>query len=264
MKKAKKEFKKVIKEADKKTLVVYFILRILVIICMIREILNGNFENAMICVLALILFLVPSFLERTLKIDFPTTLEILILLFIFSAEILGEIENFYGKYEMFDDVLHTINGFACASIGFSLVNILNENTNSLKLSPFFVSLVGFCFSMTIGVAWEFLEYNADKYLGLDMQKDTYINEIKTVTLDPEQSNHVVSYKDIEYTILYDKNDNEIIKIDNYLDIGLNDTMEDLKVNFIGAIAFSIFGYLHIKNNKKYKLAGNFITTKVRG
>ena len=62
----------------------------------------------------------------------------------------------------------------------------------------------------------------------------------------------------------DKNDNEIIKIDNYLDIGLNDTMEDLKVNFIGAIAFSIFGYLHIKNNKKYKLAGNFITTKVRG
>ena len=96
MKKAKKEFKKVIKEADKKTLVVYFKLRILVIICMIREILNGNFENAMICVLALILFLVPSFLERTLKIDFPTTLEILILLFIFSAEILGEIENFYG------------------------------------------------------------------------------------------------------------------------------------------------------------------------
>jgi len=264
MKKVKKEIKKVLNSSDKKTLVVYFILRILVIFSMIREILNGNFENAMICILALVLFLVPSFLERTLKIDFPTTLEILILLFIFSAEILGEIENFYGKYSMFDDILHTINGFACASIGFSLVNILNENTNYLKLSSFFVALVGFCFSMTIGVAWEFLEYSVDKYLGLDMQKDTYVNEIKTVMLDPKQNNQVITYKDIDYTVLYNKDGQKIVEIDNYLDLGLNDTMEDLKVNFIGATVFSIFGYLYIKNDKKYKLAGSFITTKVTG
>lgn len=257
------KIKKAIKEVDKKTLIVYFVLRVLVIFSMIRALLNGNFENAMICVLALILFLVPSFLEKTLKIDFPPTLEILILLFIFSAEILGEIENFYGKYAMFDDVLHTINGFACASIGFSLVNILNENTSSLKLSPFFVVLVGFCFSMTIGVCWEFLEYSVDKYLGLDMQKDSYIEEIKTVELDPNQSNTVINFRNIDYTILYDKNGNEIVKIDKYLDIGLNDTMIDLKVNFIGAFIFSVFGYLYIKNKDKYKLAESFITKKVK-
>lgn len=262
MKKTRKEIKKAIKEADKKTLIVYFVLRVLVIVSMVRAILTGNFENAMICVLALVLFLVPSFLEKTLKIDFPPTLEILILLFIFSAEILGEIENFYGKYEMFDDILHVINGFACASIGFSLVNILNENTNYLQLSPFFVALVGFCFSMTIGVCWEFLEYNADKYLGLDMQKDSYINQINTVELDPNKNNNVIVFNNIDYTILYDENDNEIIRIDNYLDIGLNDTMKDLKVNLIGAFIYSVFGFLYIRNNDKYKLAGTFITKKV--
>ena len=170
----KKKIKKAFKEADKKTIVVYFVLRILVILCLVRELINGNYENALICILALILFLVPSFLERTLKIEFPTTLEIIILMFIFSAEILGEINNFYGKFELFDDILHTINGFACASIGFSLVYILNGNIESLKLSPFFVSLVGFCFSMTIGVCWEFLENSIDTKLGFDMQKDEYV------------------------------------------------------------------------------------------
>lgn len=258
----KKKIKKAFANADKKTIVVYFVLRVLVILCMIREIINDNYENALICVLALILFLVPSFLERTLKIDFPTTLEIIILIFIFSAEILGEIDNFYGKYEIFDDILHTINGFACASIGFSLVYILNGNIESLKLSPLFVALVGFCFSMTIGVAWEFLEYTVDYNLGLDMQKDQYVNQIKTVTLDPEQNNQVVKINNIDYTILYDKEGNEIKKIDNYLDIGLHDTMWDLAVNFVGAIIFSIFGYLYIKNHEKYKLAGKFITKKV--
>lgn len=257
-----KKIKEAVKESNKASVIVYFILRFLVILCLIREICYGNFENALICVLALILFLVPAFLEKTLKIEFPTTLEILIFVFIFSAEILGEINNFYGKYELFDDILHAINGFACASIGFSSVYILNEKTKSLKLSPFFVALVSFCFSMTIGILWEFFEYNADKYLGLDMQKDTYVENINTVILDPEESNKVIKIEDIEYTILYDKDGKELTKIDNYLDLGIHDTMEDLKVNFIGAFVFSIYGYLYTINNKKYKLAGKFITKKV--
>ncbi len=257
-----KKIKEAIKESNKASVIVYFILRFLVIICFIREVCYGNFENALICVLALILFLVPAFLEKTLKIEFPTTLEILIFIFIFSAEILGEINNFYGKYELFDDILHAINGFACASIGFSSVYILNEKTNSLKLSPFFIALVSFCFSMTIGVAWEFFEYGADKYLGLDMQKDKYVENIKTVTLDPKESNKVIRIDDIDYTILYNKDGKELAKIDNYLDLGIHDTMEDLKVNFIGAFVFSVYGYLYTINNKKYKLAGKFITKKV--
>lgn len=257
----RKKIKKVFKESGKKTIIVYFILRILVILCMIREIINGNFENALTCVLALILFLVPSFLEKTLKIDFPTTLEIIILIFIFSAEILGEIDNFYGRYQMFDDLLHTINGFACASIGFSLVYILNQNIDSMQLSPLFVSLVAFCFSMTIGIAWEFLEYTADTKLGLDMQKDQYVTELRTVSLDPEQNNNVITIENISYTIVYDKDGNELARIDNYLDIGLHDTIEDLIVNFVGAFTFSIFGYLYIKNNEKYKIAEKFITRK---
>lgn len=261
MKKRYQKIKNACKNSDKKTLTIYIILRILTIICMIRELANGNIQNALLCILSLILFLLPVFIEKKFKVDLPSILEIFIFLFIFAAEILGEINNFYGTIPFWDTILHTINGFLCASVGFSLVYILNEKTNLLHLSPLFVALVAFCFSMTVGALWEVFEYSMDNIFKWDMQKDEYVYNIQTVTLDPENNNNVIAIKNIDHTILYDKNNNEIIKIDGYLDIGLNDTIEDLIVNLIGAITFSIFGYLYIINQEKYKLAGAFITKK---
>ena len=108
-----------IKDFDKKTIAVYFTLRLLVILVMIIQILHGNWEAVFLCVLTLFLFLVPFFIDKKLKIDLPTPLEIVILLFIFAAEILGEIQNFYGIFLYWDMLLHTLNGFFCFSIGFS-------------------------------------------------------------------------------------------------------------------------------------------------
>jgi len=250
-----------LKKKHKGPLITYFILRTLVIICMIREIMNGNFQNALLCVLSLVLFLLPSLAEKKFKIDLPNVLEIIIMLFIFSAEILGEINNFYGIYSHFDSALHTLNGFLCASIGFSLVYLLNENIESFKLSPLFVCLVAFSFSMTIGVMWEAFEYGMDTFFNLDMQKDTYIKKINTVELDQTFTNTVINVNDINKTILYDKYNKEITTLNGYLDIGLNDTMKDLLVNFIGAIVFSILGYLYLKNKDKYKVIVHFLPTK---
>lgn len=256
-----KKIKKFYAYSDKKTLFVYVLLRVLIIFCMIRELFHGNMQNVMLCVLSLILFLLPNFVEKKFKIDFPSTLEIIIFIFIFAAEILGEINNFYGNFPGWDTLLHTINGFLCASIGFSLVYLLNENSDKIDLSPIFVVLVSFCFSMTVGVAWEFFEYGMDTIFKTDMQKDWYVSDLRTVTLDPEQDNNVVSYNGIDYTILYDKNNNKLVQLDGYLDIGLHDTMKDLIVNFIGAVVYSFFGYLYIIDHDRHKLAGKFITKK---
>jgi hypothetical protein len=113
--------------------------------------------------------------------------------------------------------------------------------------------------MTIGVSWEFFEYFADNsFLNTDMQKDTYIETINTVKTDPTKSNKIIKYKDIEYTILYDKDNKEIATLTNYIDIGLHDTIKDLGVNFIGAVVFSIFGYLYILNREKYNFLDHFL------
>lgn len=252
-----------IKDFDKKTIAVYFTVRLLVILVMIIQILHGNWEAVFLCVLTLFLFLVPFFIDKKLKIDLPTPLEIVILLFIFAAEILGEIQNFYGIFPYWDMLLHTLNGFLCGAIGFSLIDILNENKNkkkTFKLSPIYVALVAFCFSMTIGVLWEFFEYGVDKVMKYDMQKDKIVENISSVLLNENGENVPVILENILSTTIYYQENGEIREenIKGYLDIGLNDTMEDLLVNFIGAFTFSIFGYLYIKNREKYRLVEGFI------
>lgn len=246
----------------KATAIVYFILRFLVIVTMILQFLKGNYENVFMCALTLVLFLIPIIIERKLNIKLPNTLEIIIFLFIFSAEILGEVQNFYGIFKHWDTILHTLNGFLCAAIGFSMIDILNRSTKFHKrLTPVFVALVAFCFSMTVGVLWEFIEYGMDKTFNTDMQKDRVLSSISSTLLNEEGKNKEIIIKDIEKTVIEGKVNGEksLITIDNgFLDIGINDTMKDLIVNFIGAIVFSILGLLYIKNRDEYKFTERFM------
>lgn len=255
---------KAFKETPKSTLIVYLTLRLLVIVSLIRQIFLGEWDNALLCILSLFLFTIPTFLERKLKIDLPNLLECVILCFIFSAEILGEINNFYLRIPHWDTILHTLNGFLAAGVGFSLFDLLNKNSKKINLSPLFLSIVAFSFSMTIGVLWEIFEYTTDNTITLDMQKDEIIYKISSVTLNEEQNNKTKIIDKIKYTEIYNvDNEGNIVKtyIDGYLDIGLNDTMHDLIVNFIGASCFSIFGFLYIINRDKYKFIEHFVVKK---
>ena len=241
-------------------LTIYLVLRILVVATMVAQFFNGNYENVMLCVLTLVLFMLPSFCERRLHIDLPDTLEVIVLLFIFSAEILGEIQEFYILIPGWDTVLHTLNGFLCAAIGFSIVNILNgDKHTSMHLSPFYMAVTAFCFSMTIGVLWEFFEWGMDNLVGLDMQKDTVLTGFNTVMLDPQGRNVAYHVRNVTDTILVFADGSTMsMGLGGYLDIGLMDTMKDLLVNLIGAVVFSVFGYFYVKSKGKGKVARNFI------
>ena len=235
--------------------IVYFTLRILVIVMMILQLLNRNYENVFLCALTLVLLIMPSLVQITFKVELPTTLEIIILIFIFAAEILGEISEFYLVFPFWDSVLHTLNGFLAAAIGFSMVDLLNRSEKIMfNLSPLFMAIVAFCFSMTIGVVWEFFEFMMDQVIGYDMQKDTIIHGFSSVMLDPTHSNIPVPVENITEVIVNGKE----LGLGGYLDIGLLDTMNDLFVNFIGAVVFSVIGYFYVKSRGKGKLARKFI------
>lgn len=257
------KIKQFYKESDTSTFTVYVVLRFLVIVSMLLQIWHHNWNNVFLCLLTLVLFTIPYFVDRVFKITLPNALEIIIFLFIFSAEILGELQNFYGIFKHWDTILHTMNGFLCAAVGFSLIDILNRSDKfHIQLSPLFVALVAFCFSMTIGVLWEFFEFGADTFLQTDMQKDRIVQEISTVTLHPEGKNEPIVLEGIQDTVIHyiDENGNlsEAVIHGGFLDIGIKDTMKDLLVNFIGAVIFSIIGILYIKNRDEYKFAENFI------
>ena len=243
---------------------VYIILRALVVAAIVAQSFKGNFENVFLCALTLFLFTLPSFLERTIRIEIPDTLEVIILLFIFAAEILGEIQAYYIQYPYWDTMLHTLNGFLCAAIGFSLLDILNRNEKlKFSLSPVYLAVVAFCFSMTIGVLWEFFEFAMDQFFLLDMQKDTVVHAIGSVMLDPAGGNHPVAIQHITDVIVVTADGTQqSLGLGGYLDIGIIDTMKDLFVNFIGAVVFSFIGFFYVKNRGKGKFAPQFIPTVV--
>ena len=246
---------------DKKiVMVVYFVLRALVLLAMVHQLLVGHYDNVFLCLLTLVLFLLPSFLERKLKIELPNALEIVILCFIFAGAILGEISEFYILVPHWDTWLHTINGFLFAAVGFAIVNIFNEDKRiAMQLSPLSVALVAFCFSMTIGVLWEFFEWGADLLLGLDMQKDMILTEISSVMLHPEGKNDPVAMEGIRDVILVLEDGRQIsLGLGGYLDIGLIDTVKDLLVNLIGAVVFSFLGYFYVRSKGEGKIAKMFI------
>ena len=239
---------------------VYILLRTSVVLVMLAQIFNRNFENVFLCVLTLLLFMMPSVMKRKLDVELPNTLEIIILLFIYAAEILGEIGAYYVTFPYWDTVLHTLNGFLCAAIGFSLVDILNRSSSErFNLSPLYMAIVAFCFSMTVGVIWEFFECTMDQLFFLDMQKDTVVSAIGSIMLDAPGGNHPVVIKNITDVIVVQADGTQTaLGLGGYLDIGLLDTMEDLFVNFIGALTFSIIGYFYVKSRGENKFAKRFI------
>ena len=253
----KKSFRQALREKDSAR-IVHYVLRFIVVLVLVAQLFNRNYENVFLCVLTLFLFAIPSLIETNTRIDIPDTLENIILFFIFAAEILGEMRSYYVTFPFWDTLLHTFNGFLAAAIGFSLVDILNQNERfSIRLSPFFVSIVAFCFSMTIGVVWEFFEFFMDVVFRLDMQKDTVLTTIRSVSLDPTNSQRVITLSGIEEVVVNGKP----LGVGGYLDIGLFDTMEDLFVNFIGALAFSIAGYFYVKyRSKKAGFLRHFVPT----
>lgn len=183
---------------------VQMVLTMLVIVSIIRQFFLGNYHNMFLGILTLILFMVPQFIDKKLGVTIPVGLETVILIFIFSAEILGEIN-------------------------------------------------AFCFSMTVGVLWEFFEFSMDWFFGLDMQKDWIVPAINSVKLNPTGAN-IPIHVDVQSVVI----NGETWNLGGYLDIGIVDTMKDLMVNFVGAVVFSVIGILYLKHRGKGKLAASLI------
>ncbi len=237
------------------------ILSAIVIAILVRNAFTANYENVFYCALTLILFAVPIIIDRMLTIDIPRGLDWVVLFLIFDAEILGEMSSFYTRVPHWDTMLHITSGFLLAAVGFVLIDLFNRTDRFMfKLSPVFIAVVSFCFSMTIGVLWEFFEFFMDSNFNMDMQKDFIVTQINSVTFNPDGLN-IVGHVKIESLIVNGEDWMELYG--GYIDIGLIDTMKDLIVNCIGAVVFSIIGFFYVKNRGEGKFAKQFIPTLKR-
>ena len=209
---------------------VYWVLRFIVIVSLVLSCIRKDYESAWVCVLVLVLYMLPRIVQQNFHIELPSALEIIILVLIFAGEILGELRSYFIYFPHWDTLLHTTSGFVSAAFGYS---------------------------MTVGVIWEFFEFGMDNFFHMDMQKDTVIHAFSSVNLDPTASNIPVRVEDITDVAV----NGTSLGLGGYLDIGLYDTMEDLFVNFIGALTFSVIGYFSAKSGKN-SIAKNFVPVVV--
>ena len=251
----KQNIHRILSRRSRGVVALYFVLRLVVTALLVLNIIQRQYEAAFACALALVMFLMPALLEHRLNIDLPNTLEVIVLLFIFAHEILGELGSYYITVPHWDTMLHTTCGFLMAAVGFSMIDILNRSSRvKFDLSPLFCAVAAFCFSMTIGVLWEFFEFGMDVLFATDMQKDTVLHAIHSTYLDPTASNVVIHLTELPDVALNGQS------LGGHLDVGLYDTMEDLFVNFLGAVVFSVIGYFYVKQKGKGKFAKRFIPT----
>lgn len=265
-KQAKRQEKRNFRQAMEKELrehkssfIVFYILRALALVAFVRQIMRGGYESAFYCALAYLLLYVPSWVQVKLHIELPPALEITILCFIYAAEVLGEVNAFYVVVPHWDTMLHTLNGFLAAAVGSSLVVLLNDDERlTFDLSPLFLALTAFCFSMTIGVLWEFFEFSMDMFFHTDMQRDTVIHAIYSASLDATRSNKAVAVTGIQEVFV----NGGSLGLGGYLDIGLIDTMKDLFVNLIGAVVFSVTSFFYARSKGRRRTAAqSFVPSK---
>lgn len=185
------------------------IIRVLLVIFLIINFFTGDHSQDFLIVVTFALTYYPSILEKRFGVYLPKRLQIVITLFIFAAQVLGELADFYERIPWWDTMLHTISGVVLGLVGFLFVYLLNEKGNvNVNLSPKFVIIFAFCFALTMGVFWEFFEYGADRIFGFNMQKFRFEGQD-----------------------------------------GLVDTMNDLIVDALGALFACVCGHFYIKKYK---------------
>ena len=117
------------------------------------------------------------------------------------------------------EVLYII--FCAGSIIYIILNTFNRyDGHNTRFSPIIMSAWTVCFTVTMGVIWELIEFSCDEFLGTNMQQ--YL--VGRGTLD--QGEALVGHE------------------------ALRDTMKDLGLDLIGSLIPAIIGYFELRRQKK--------------
>ncbi len=168
------------------------------------------------CVIGLFLFFIPNVLEKKLKVEFHPVIYFSYILFLYCTVFLGEFQNFYYIIPNWDTYLHLFSASMFGILGFSIVFLMNNRSAKIVLSPFFIAVFAFAFAISIGAVWEIFEYIIDISFKTNMQK--YILESGEVLVG---------------------------------NLALQDTMEDLIIDFCGALIGAIIGYVSLIKQSKW-------------
>lgn len=148
----------------------------------------------------------PVFFSVRMPVRIPTEFQLLAVVFIFGALFLGEIRQFYERIWWWDMALHATSGLLLGILGFMLVYVLNENR---RVDIFMRPRFVAFFAFLFGVSIGVVW----EIFEFAMDQVFGLTMQKPMAGDPS---------------------------------GLTDTMWDLILDTLGALAISLFGWWHMR------------------
>jgi hypothetical protein len=133
------------------------------------EVYIGDYLFALATVLAIVLSLVPSIVERNHQIHLPFELDLLITLALFLHTFLGEVMMFYERVWLWDKALHVYGTAVISMLAFMIVYTLHY-TRKLRLTIPFIGFFTITFALAVGSLWEMAEFAVDCLFEKSTQK----------------------------------------------------------------------------------------------
>src|SRR3989338_1161888 len=143
--------------------------RISFLVVLIIAISGGNWGNVALIVFAILLTYLAVTIEKRYAIDIPIEFEISVVVLIFGAIFLGEIQEFYKVFWWWDLILHGFTGLMVGLLGFIILLVLYKGKR-INAAPITIALFSFSLAAAIGGVWEIFEFIMDQTFGLNMQK----------------------------------------------------------------------------------------------
>ena len=249
----------------KRKFILYVVTRMIFILVCVVSLLFEDYLTAFLCAIALVFFLLPTFLYNKFNIKVPSALEISAVLFTFMCVVGGEIGHLYAQFPLWDKILHTFSGFLIAAIGLAFMDFFTKRKSSVfRLTPFFAVFFAFFFALGVEVIWEVFEYIVDTLTGVtDMQADYYIDYFTSKKAGGEINPVPIVVGGIKDVIITFEDGREALVLKGYIDIGLADTMHDLIVGAAGALLFCVIEFIALvkRDKRMQKISESFVPRK---
>ena len=198
----------------------------------IASLLAGNEPDRLALAFGTILLvLLPMLAERLFSCRICLPLYLFTLVYA-NGPMLGHCWKLYYMLPWWDKLLHTSAGVIFAILGAYLFDLLAQE----KQQPIARILFAFCFSVTVSVLWEFVEFGADTFLGMDMQNDRVVNGFTSYLLG-QTLGTTGSIFNIQSVVVNG------ITLPGYIDIGLHDSMLDMLLESLGALITCLLLFL---------------------
>jgi hypothetical protein len=249
----------------KRKFILYVVTRMIFILVGVISLLFEDYLTAFLCAIALVFFLLPTFLYNKFNIKVPSALEISAVLFTFMCVVGGEIGHFYAQFPLWDKIFHTFSGFLIAAIGLAFMDFFTKRKSSVfRLTPFFAVFFAFFFALGVEVIWEVFEYLVDTLTGVtDMQADYYIDYFTSKKAGGETNPVPIIVGGIKDVVITFEDGREPLVLHGYIDVGLADTMHDLIVGAAGALLFCAIEFVALvkRDKRMQKISESFVPRK---